>query len=60
MSTATLTRTANALIVTLPRGASGDQIGQAIDWVNQHTIPGAEGTFVDQGDIKTWVFPAAA
>jgi hypothetical protein len=59
MGTATLNRTANALIVSLPRGASQDEIERAIDWVNARTIVGAEGQFIDNGDLKTWIFPAA-
>ena len=60
MSTATLSRTPNAIVVSLPANVTDAEWTSAMDWVNAHVAPGVQGTFVDHGDTHVWLFPAAA
>jgi hypothetical protein len=59
MTSATLSRTPNAIVLTLPANVAQDEYERALDWVNAHVPPGSEGTFVDHGETHVWLFAAA-
>ena len=59
MSTATLSKTRNMVIVTLPAECSQEEYGKALDWANAHAAC-TNPVVVDHGDVCTYMWPAAA
>jgi len=61
MDTATLTRTKNMVIVTLPPSdrLTQDEYERALDWANAYAAD-CEPTVIDHGDVMAYMWPAAA
>jgi hypothetical protein len=60
MTSKTLTRTPNALTVTLAADCSQAAWEAAVDWINARVSPSVQPVCVDHGETITWLFPAAA